>query len=290
MVTAALKKKIRRILEDSGIDCAEFETEQLLKWSLGENYYITGFDGEIEGGREKTLTEAAIRRARGEPLQYILGEWDFYGYTFKVGDGVLIPRQETELLAEKTLPYINESSTVIDLCSGSGCIPIAISKESGAKCIGVEISREAINYFNENIRLNNIADNVRAMEGDVLNPKRELLEALPKADLITANPPYLTAEEMQSLQREVRHEPEIALYGGRDGLDFYRSIFEVWKPKLKPDGIFAVEVGDEQSGPVTELMESKGFKCKAFKDYGGVERVVLGEIQEKTVKQRPISP
>ena len=80
MVTAALKKKIRRILEDSGIDCAEFETEQLLKWSLGENYYITGFDGEIEGGREKTLTEAAIRRARGEPLQYILGEWEIRSY------------------------------------------------------------------------------------------------------------------------------------------------------------------------------------------------------------------
>lgn len=284
MVNARIRKKIRGILENGGIASADFEAEQLLKWTLGEKYYMTGFSEEVDGERERLLTEAAIRRTEGEPLQYILGEWDFYGYTFKVGEGVLIPRQETELLVEKAIPYINEGSAVIDLCSGSGCIPIAIAKKTGAKCVGVEISREAINYFSENIRLNGIEDKVRIAEGDVLSPEKSLLDSLPRADLITANPPYLTGEEMRTLQKEVRREPKIALYGGSDGMDYYGKIFEEWLPMLKPCGIFAVEAGDGQSGAIREIMESKGLSCRVFKDYGGVERVIVGEKGEPEIK------
>ena len=278
MVIAKLKQKLRRILEDSGIDCADFETEQLLKWCIGERYYIIGSDEEIGSETEQKLSEAAVMRAKGEPLQYIIGRWDFYGFTFKVGTGVLIPRQETEVLVEKVLPYLNEGSAVIDLCSGSGCIPIAITKKSKADCFGVEISKDAISYFEENIKLNGAENKVRIVEGDVLDPAQETLELLPKqADLITANPPYLTAEEMENLQKEVRREPELALFGGRDGLDFYRVIFEKWKPLLKPKGIFAVEVGDEQGEMVERIMTAAGFKVQVFKDYGGIPRVVLGE-------------
>lgn len=279
MVIAKLKQKIKRILEESGItDTCAFETEQLLKWAVGERYFITDPFEEISEALEKRLTEAAIKRAKGKPLQYIIGEWDFYGYTFKVGEGVLIPRQETELLAEKTLPYLNESSSVIDLCSGSGCIAIALAKKSGASCFGVEISWDAISYFEENIKLNNADNKVHIIEGDVINPSEETLSRLPQqVDLITANPPYLTAEEMSSLQREVRWEPELALYGGKDGLDFYRVIFEKWKPLLKPKGIFAVEVGDNQGERVAELMETAGFKSSLFKDYNGTVRCVLGK-------------
>lgn len=278
MVIAKIKKKIRRILEDSGISCADFETEQLLKWSIGESYLIKDSLEEVTEDTEQKLTQAAIKRAKGEPLQYIIGEWDFYGYTFKVGEGVLIPRQETELLVEKTLPLLNGDSTVIDLCSGSGCIPIAIAKKTGASCYGIEISSDAISYFEENVKLNNTEGKVQIIEGDVLDPTRETLAKLPKqADLITANPPYLTAAEMESLQKEVRREPELALYGGIDGLDFYRIIFEKWKPLLKPKGIFAVEVGDEQGEKVRSLMSAAGFECCGFKDYDGIERVVLGK-------------
>ena len=237
MVIAKLKQKLRRILEDSGIDCADFETEQLLKWCIGDRYYITDSMEEISEEREQKLTNAAVMRAKGEPLQYIIGEWDFYGFTFKVGRGVLIPRQETEVLVEKVLPFLNEGSAVIDLCSGSGCIPIAIAKKSKADCFGVEISKDAIGYFEENVKLNSAENKVRIVESDVLNPTQEALELLPKqADLITANPPYLTAEEMENLQKEVRREPELALFGGKDGLDFYRIIFEKWKVLLKPKG------------------------------------------------------
>ncbi len=277
MVIAKLKKKIRQILENSGTESAVFETEQLLRWAFGEKYFIADTLEEADENTERTLIEAAIKRANGEPLQYILGEWDFYGFTFKVGEGVLIPRQETELLVEKVLPYIKESSTVIDLCSGSGCIPIAIAKKSRASCYGIEISREAISYFKENIALNKSEDKVTAVEGDVLDPTEEILNLLPKADIITANPPYLTSEEMGNLQKEVRHEPELALYGGKDGLDFYRVIFEKWKPFLKPKGIFAVEVGDEQAESVAMLMKAAGFECCVFKDYGGVKRCVFGK-------------
>ncbi len=278
MVIARLKQKLRRILEESGINCADFETEQLLKWCIGDRYYITDSLEEIGEDREQKLTEAAVMRAKGEPLQYIIGEWDFYGYTFKVGQGVLIPRQETEVLVEKALPFLNERSVVIDLCSGSGCIPIAIAKKSKADCCGVEISKAAISYFEENVKLNNTENKVRIVEGDVLNPTRETLILLPRqADLITANPPYLTAEEMESLQKEVRREPELALYGGKDGLDFYRIIFEKWKPLLKPKGIFAVETGDKQGEKVKEIMTAAGFEAQVFKDYGGTPRVVLGE-------------
>lgn len=278
MVIAKIKKKIRQILENSGIESAAFETEQLLRWAIGEKYFIADNLEEVDENTEQTLTEAAIKRAGGEPLQYILGEWDFYGFTFTVGEGVLIPRQETELLVEKALPYIIESSTVIDLCSGSGCIPIAIAKKSNASCYGIEISKEAISYFKENVALNKAEDKVTVIESDVLNPTEEILNRLPKADIITANPPYLTSKEMGNLQKEVRHEPELALYGGKDGLDFYRVIFEKWKPLLKPTGIFAVEVGDEQAKSVAELMEAAGFECCVFKDYGGVERCVFGKM------------
>ncbi|MDE6724960.1 MAG: peptide chain release factor N(5)-glutamine methyltransferase [Ruminiclostridium sp.] len=278
MVIAKLKQKLKRILEESGIDCADFETEQLLKWCIGERYYITDSLEDIGEEREQNLTEAAVMRAKGEPLQYIIGEWDFYGYTFKVGQGVLIPRQETEVLVEKTLPFLNERTTVIDLCSGSGCIPIAIAKKSKADCYGVEISKVAISYFEENVKLNNTENKVRIVEGDVLNPTKETLNLLPQqADLITANPPYLTAEEMEDLQKEVRREPELALFGGKDGLDFYRIIFEKWKPLLKPKGIFAVETGNKQGEKVKEIMTATGFEAQVFKDYGGIPRVVLGE-------------
>lgn len=279
MVIAKLKQKIRQILESSEIESAAFEAEQLLKWGIGESYFIADPHSDIEEKTEEKITNAAIKRAKGEPLQYIIGEWDFYGYTFKVGEGVLIPRPETELLAEKALSYLNESSVVIDLCSGSGCIPIALAKKSGAECYGVEISREAIGYFEENNKLNNTEKHVHIIEGDVLDPSEETLAQLPPyANLITANPPYLTAEEMSSLQKEVRREPELALYGGKDGLDFYRVIFGKWKPMLKPHGIFAVEVGDGQGEKVTELMREVGFRCSSFEDYGGTVRCVLGVI------------
>lgn len=277
MITLALKKRLLSLLKQADPDCASFEANQILHWALGEKAAILSPEEEIDKEGAQKAIDAAIRRAKGEPLQYIFGQWEFYGLPFKVGEGVLIPRPETEILVETALSEINSESRVIDLCAGSGCIPIALWKKTGAECFGVELSDTALQYFNINIKLNKAEGRVKALKGDVLSPSSELLERLPdKCDLITANPPYLTAEEMESLQREVRHEPDIALFGGADGLDFYRSIFGIWREKLKDGGLFAVEAGNGQSETIREIMSREGFECRTALDYGGTERVIIG--------------
>ena len=291
MVSLMLKKKLRTILEQSGNPSAVFETDQIMKWVLKLDRLILAPDGEINPQKAEKAINAAMRRAKGEPLQYILGEWDFYGFTFHVGEGVLIPRPETELLAEKAVSGLKEIAkndsrvgTVIDLCTGSGCIPIALAKTTGAVCCGIDISEKALEYFNENIILNETEDKVTAFLGNVIEPDRELLDRLPeKCDIITANPPYLTAREMETLQKEVRHEPEIALFGGSDGLDFYRVIFGIWKERLSEKGEFIVETGDGQAEAVKSLMEKEGFCCGIIKDYNKLGRVVFGKLSPTAV-------
>lgn len=278
MVILALKKRLLSLLEQADPSSAAFEANQILHHVLGDKAAILSPEEEIDTESAQKAIDMAVRRAKGEPLQYIFGEWEFYGLPFKVGEGVLIPRPETEILVEAVLNEINPDSRVIDLCAGSGCIPVAIWKKTGAECFGVELSDKALEYFNINIELNKAESSVKALNGDVLAPSTELLEQLPdKCDIITANPPYLTAEEMENLQAEVRHEPDIALFGGADGLDFYRSIFGIWKERLKENGIFAVEVGDGQAKAVTEIMRNEGFECRTVSDYGRTERAVIGK-------------
>lgn len=279
MVVLALRKHILSLLEQADSDCAAFETNQILLWTLGERALILYPEEEVSETASRQAIEAAKRRAEGEPLQYILGEWEFYGLPFKVGEGVLIPRPETEILVETVLKELSSDSRVIDLCSGSGCIPIALWKKSGCSCCGIELSDKALEYFRFNIELNNAEKGVIPLKGDALYPSGELSELLPDScDVITANPPYLTAEEMENLQTEVRHEPDIALFGGKDGLDFYRRIFGIWKGRLRDGGMFAVEVGNGQAETVSRIMEEEGFGCiKAVRDYGGEKRAVIGQ-------------
>jgi release factor-specific protein-(glutamine-N5) methyltransferase len=214
------------------------------------------------------LSALQKRRENGEPLQYILGEWEFYGYTFKVGKGVLIPRPETEFLVD--LAKEHKPKTVYDLCAGSGCVGIALARELGCDVIAVEISDEAIEYLKQNAELNNVSDKVKIIKADVLNPGFEFEQA----DCILVNPPYLTKQEMQELQEEVKHEPEVALYGGEDGLDFCRRVFKLWVGNLKQGGLFAAEVGHGQAEEAAELMKSAGFTPQIKKDYSNVDRII----------------
>ncbi len=264
-------------MEQADSETAAFEVNQILQWALGNKYLVLAPEDEIDKADSDKAIEAAMRRVRGEPLQYIFGEWEFYGLPFKVGRGVLIPRPETELLVEEALKLLGKNDKVLDLCSGSGCVPIAIAKKKDCGCFGVEISDEAMEYFRLNIELNEVKGIVKALSGDALEPGEELLKELPgEFNVITANPPYLTAEEMETLQKEVRQEPDIALFGGKDGLDFYKVIFGVWKDRLSEDGRFLVEVGDRQAEAVAEIMENEGFRCETASDYGGIKRVVAG--------------
>lgn len=220
------------------------------------------------------MLEITKKRAEGYPLQYIFGKWEFFGYEFFVGEGVLIPRPETEHLVEAVLPVLNKGGAVLDLCSGTGCIPIACAKSSGCKAFAVELYDKAFSYLEKNIAFNN-AD-VTAVKGDALDNSHFSGISF---DAITSNPPYLTKGEMEALQKEVRFEPETALFGGDDGLYFYRRLFGLWKSRLKKGGIFAVEVGDGQAEAVKTIMEKEGFFASIIADYAGIGRIVIGKCE-----------
>ena len=215
----------------------------------------------------ETLESLIIRRKNGEPLQYILGEWEFYGYPFKVGKGVLIPRPETELLVDLAKQY--KPKSVLDLCAGTGCVGIALAREINCKVIAVEKSEEAIKYLKQNIELNNAEISIK--QDDVLNPA----ENYEQADCILINPPYLSKNDMENLQKEVSREPEIALFGGIDGLDFYKKIFKIWDKTLKSGGLFAVEVGDTQAAAVAAIVGDNALGVpQIMKDLAGTERII----------------
>lgn len=220
------------------------------------------------------------RRAAGEPLQYLLGEWEFMGLPFKVGPGVLIPRPETELLVEAAIAYLNvqppdaAAPRLLELCAGSGCVAISAARATGCEAVCLEYSADALGYLRANIALHGLEDRVRAVEGDMLLPPRGVLSG--SFDVLLCNPPYIRTEELPALQAEVRREPVLALDGGPDGLRFYRALC-AWVPVLRPGGLLACEVGMGQAEDVARLLEDAGLCNVAVRnDYAGIGRMVRG--------------
>lgn len=222
--------------------------------------------------------EMLSRRLSGEPLQYILGEWEFYGITLKVGDGVLIPRQDTETVVETAVGLLKgtEAPTVFDLCAGSGCIGIAMQKQTGAKVKFFEKSREALGYLKLNVSSTKTDGEI--LETDVLNgPPVELIGT---ADMVISNPPYIRSDVVPTLGKEVGYEPKMALDGGKDGLVFYREIAKNWKKALKKGGCLVFETGFDQRQAVMEILKTEGYAgVTSKKDLCGNDRVVYGKIQ-----------
>lgn len=275
-------------LKAHNIEDGIFNARELLGKALSVDCRSNKFDilleKEISADIEKSFFDILERRIQGEPLQYLIGEWEFYGLPFKVGRGVLIPRQDTETIVDTVLKKMKGKKDIIfaDLCSGSGCIALAVEKHLSCREIYcVEKSAEAAGYLRENISLNN--SHAKAVEGDILDSK--IVESIPECDLITANPPYLTQNDMNSLQKEVRFEPETALFGGSDGLDFYRNIIRLWKSRLKENGMIAFEIGMGQEDEVMKMLVQHGFvnvRCTA--DLCGVNRCVFG-FKPKAVQE-----
>ncbi len=230
------------------------------------------FSGNIE---EQALCHILDKRLERIPLQYILGSWWFYGREFFVGDGVLIPRQDTELLVETALELINDipSAEVCDLCSGSGCVAVSIAGERPDTLVtAVEKYDKAYSFLEKNIA-HNRADNVIPKKADVL------AESFGSFDLIVSNPPYITKEDMKNLQAEVKAEPHTALFGGEDGLDFYRSIAKNWKIRIKKGGRLAFELGVGEADAVAEILKQENFSEITLKtDLSGVQRVIFGTV------------
>lgn len=234
--------------------------------------------GQIEVSEEtlKFAEESLKRRIQGEPLQYIKGECEFYGLEFKVGSGVLIPRADTETLVEETLKVASGSAKIADLCSGSGCIAIALKKHiPTAEIYAYEISENALKYLEENAKQNGAE--IKIIKADVTEKQKET-----DFDIIVSNPPYLTQSDMNALQKEVTFEPSSALFGGADGLDFYRKITQVWSDKIKQNGYLIFEIGINQENDVAKIMENGGFyDIKFSKDINGIIRTVSGKRRKK---------
>ena len=229
--------------------------------------------------------EANLRRLLDqEPIAYILGQWEFYGLPLHVTPDVLIPRDDTCAVADLAISqglFLDKDPRILDLCCGSGCIGLAVaSRVKDAKVTLADISPKALAVAKENVALNKLSGRVRCVAADALKPAFPFLG---KYDMIVSNPPYITGEEMKQLPKSVAdYEPHLALYGGEDGLDFYRSIAKNFAPALKPGGYLAFEFGDTQADAVCAILEENGYTVlERKKDFNDIERAVLAQYGRK---------
>lgn len=273
-----LMGEISRMLEASGVPDARFDAGCLLSQACGCSAARLLMLPEIPEDTAEKARAMAVRRANGEPLQYILGEWEFYGLRIEVGEGVLIPRPDTETLADAALQFCRElpSPRILDLCTGSGCIACALAKNlPDSRITAMEKSPRAIAWAERNIAYHHLGQRTALVQGDVLSP--ETPARLGHFHLIVCNPPYLSAQDMENLQKEVEAEPKDALYGGTDGFRFYEKIPAVWKNSLSPGGMLAFEAGAGQAGRIAQILEREGFAdIRIKRDLCGTERVVTG--------------
>lgn len=229
----------------------------------------------------------AIQRIRnGEPLAYILGEWDFYGMTLQVNRDVLIPRDDTcavtELAIKKAL-FLDASPRILDLCTGSGCIGLAVAhRVKDARVTLADISREAMTVAKKNITGQKLSGRVSCVSADALSKPMPFLG---KFDMIISNPPYITTQEMEELPVSVKdYEPHLALHGGIDGLKFYRAIAENYREALKPGGFLCFEFGMGQGDDVCRILELNGYTIlERSRDYNNIERAVIAQFGRKDV-------
>lgn len=279
MIYQSLFKYGSELLQYTNIENAAFEAMCLLEQASGINKTkIKMLDNdEANIYVEQVFMSLINRRQKGEPLQYIIGKWEFMGFEFFVGPGVLIPRPETELLVEQAVKEIHqrEKSIVFDLCAGTGCIGISIAMLcKNAKVYLLEKSPAAMKYLEKNIADYKL-DNIEAISGDIGQSFQVF--GMPNPDIIISNPPYIPTAMLSTLQKEVLYEPKQALDGGNDGLDFYNKLIKNWYPSINTGGFMAVECGEEQSGIISNKFSAVSKDISTLIDLNGVERVVVAK-------------
>lgn len=273
-----LVKQGARYLESCAVPEARTEADLLLAHvrRISRDKLYLDFNQEVPSGEKAQYLELLQRRGGRVPLAYLLETREFMGLNFYVNEHVLIPRPETELLVEKTLEkgkikYKGKAARLLDLCTGSGALAVAIARFWPATRItAVDISEEALQVARKNAWQQ--AVNIDFRRGDLFDPVRN-----EKFDIIVSNPPYLSAAEYDQCSPEVKHEPAPALLGGTDGLDFYRKIAEEAGNFLLPGGILLLEIGCKQAAPVSRLLTSQGYQTAVFTDYAGLDRIVTAE-------------
>ena len=277
-------RRARDTLRRAGVESPAFDAMCLFEKAFGLDRAGLAVHGPQEAppAGAQALEAWAARRAAHEPLQYLLGEWEFYGRRFAVGEGVLIPRPETELLVDAAKEALGgrlpPGGCLLDLCAGTGAVGISLAALfPQARVLCLERYPGALRYLRENLRRAGLA-NASAVEGDAFAPP----QGLPPLCALVSNPPYVRRGELPRLQEEVRREPATALDGGEGGLAFYRAIASLWMPRLLPGGVLAVETGEDQAAQVAALFAAHGLcGAQVREDAAGLPRVVCGRMPEE---------
>ena len=259
-------KKVKTTLFENGIE-EEAEAEWIVSIMLGVKRNEIETNDIVSPSQIDKINKVVDERISGRPLWYCIGDTEFYGYTIKVDERVLIPRPETELLVERALKRIDKESTVLDLCTGSGAIAIAIKNRTNAKVTALDVSDKALSLATENAKLNGV--DIEFVQSDMFSNLSDR-----KFDVIVSNPPYIKTEDIDGLQREVKDfEPKLALDGGQDGLDFYRIIARECRKHLNDGGKVLIECGINQAQEVAEMFS--GFtRVDVIKDYENIDRII----------------
>ena len=276
---------LRTELKRAGDEEATQSARELVCSAAGKTREEFVRDGSLYASPEveRAARRLVQRHLAGEPVAYLIGEWEFYGLPLDISESVLIPRPDTETLAEAAIDWLaqQDGPRVLDLCAGSGCLGLAIASQvKNARVVLGELSDGALRICRQNIRRNGLTGRVTAMQLDALHPP---LQRLGEFDCIVSNPPYIPTGDLPGLDPSVRdYEPHMALDGGADGLDFYRAILRHWPAVLHPGSRLYFEVGIGQADDVLRLMRGVGFgDLEILPDPAGIPRVVLGALYQE---------
>ena len=273
---------IRQELHRAGIQAATLEARELVCFAAGKTREQFVRDGRLYVPQDVEEQARALMRRHlaGEPLAYLIGEWEFYGLPLDISEQVLIPRSDTEVLAGEAIRWLQtqQDARVLDLCAGSGCVGLAVASQVHAcRVVLGEKSEAALRICRQNIRRSGLLGRVTPMPADALEPPTRQLGEF---DCIVCNPPYIPTQDIETLDVSVRdYEPHMALDGGEDGLEFYRAISENWREALHPGARLYFEVGIGQADEVLRIMRANGFgDIQIVKDLHGIPRVVYGRL------------
>ena len=273
---------IRQQLKRAGIDAATLEARELVCFGTDKTKDQLARDGGLYASPEveKRVRDLVNRHLAGEPVAYLIGEWEFYGLPLDINESVLIPRVDTEVLAREAIDYVESRGKcrVLDLCAGSGCIGLAVAANAPeCRVLLGEISEPAVRICRQNIRRNNLTGRVSVMAIDAMQPPPK---AIGEFQCIVSNPPYIPRADVEQLEHSVKDfEPHLALCGGEDGYDFYTAIIRYWKSALSVGGRLYFEVGIGQADTVLRMMRAEGFgDINIVPDDQGIPRVVYGTL------------
>ena len=275
----------RSRLRKAGVEGAQLEARELVCFASGKTREQLYRDMVLYAPDpvEEKLAALVERRLAGEPVAYLIGEWEFYGLTLEVTPDVLIPRMDTEVLAERAILLARaagEGARVLDLCAGSGCVGLAVAANAPqCRAVLADVSEEALKICRQNIRRNDLNARVTCVQADARQAPSSVLWDF---DVTASNPPYIPTGDIDGLDSSVRdYEPHLALDGGDDGLDFYRDIAEKWRTALRLGGVLLFEVGIGQAADVEQILARCGYEdIETFQDTGGIWRVVKGTANQ----------